>query len=103
MIPLAMPIENNNKVIITLGKLSTKLAKKLVKKGKITKQDLKDVGLDEYVDIVDDLNTIATSADASAIGLAIADLLIGTNLNNKKTRVSRKADKKAKASGKKRS
>ena len=79
-------IENNNKVIITLGKVSAKLGKKLLQKGKLTKQDLKDAGLDEYVDIVDDLNTIATSGDPVATGLAIADLIIGTNFNSKKTK-----------------
>jgi filamentous hemagglutinin family protein len=83
-------IENNNKVIITLGKVSAKLGKKLLQKGKLTKQDLKDAGLDEYLGIVDDLNTIITSGDPVATGLAIADLIIGTNFNSKKTRASRK-------------
>ncbi|SMN17525.1 probable hemagglutinin-related protein [uncultured Candidatus Thioglobus sp.] len=61
------------------------MGEKLVKNGKITKKDLKDAGLDEYVDIVDDLNTIVTSGDPVATGLAIADFIIGTNFNSKKT------------------
>ncbi|SMN17493.1 hypothetical protein CRYPA_10 [uncultured Candidatus Thioglobus sp.] len=83
-------IENNTKVFVALGKISLKLGEKLVKNGKITKKDLKDAGLDEYVDIVNDLNTIVTSGDPVATGLAIADFIIGTNFNSKKTRVARK-------------
>jgi hypothetical protein len=86
-------IENNNKIIIALGKISAKLGKKLIQKGKLTKKDLKDAGLDEYLGIVDDLNTIITSGDPVATGLAIADLIIGTNFNSKKTRAVKSVKK----------
>ena len=83
-------IENNNRVIIGIGKVSAKLGKKLIKNGKLTKKDLKDAGLDEYIDIIDDLNTIATSGNPVATGLAIVDIIVGINFNSKKNKVVRK-------------
>jgi hypothetical protein len=86
-------VENNNfKVLTTMVEIARKVSKI---KGKITKKKLKEIGFDEIADIIDDGSTIldpkSTMVDRIA---ALADLVIGTELNNKKMRLAKKASKK---------
>ena len=56
------------------------------KTGKLTANSLKKVGLDQFIDIVDDINTIF-SGEASAFEQieAAVDLLVGTDLNKRRS------------------
>ena len=56
------------------------------KTGKLTANSLKKVGLDQFIDIVDDINTIF-SEEASAFEQieAAVDLLVGTDLNKRRS------------------
>ena len=72
------------KAFVTAAKLVKKAYNIYKKTGKLTANSLKKVGLDEFIDIVDDINTIF-SGDASLTDRIAAgvDLLVGTELNNK--------------------
>ena len=64
-----------------LSKYYLKLADKT---GKLTKANLKKAGLEEFYDIAGDVVTVF-SGDATALEKvgAVADLIIGTDFNNK--------------------
>ena len=72
------------KAFVTAAKLVKKAYNIYKKTGKLTANSLKKVGLDEFIDIVDDINTIF-SGDASLTDRIAAgvDLLVGTEFNNK--------------------
>ena len=78
------------KAIITAYKYSKRLVKLYKKYGKITPKTLKDAGLSELVDIAGDLHTIfsgdTTFGDKAG---ALADLIIGTEFNNKGEKAGR--------------
>lgn len=78
------------KAIITAYKYSKRLVSLYKKYGKITSKTLKDAGLSELVDIAGDLHTIF-SGDTTfwdKVG-ALADLIIGTEFNNKGEKAGR--------------
>lgn len=86
-------VENNSLKLITTA---IKIARKIKKiEGKITKDKLKDIGLDEIADILEDGSTILDpSSSIAEKAMAAADLIIWTELNNKKTKVASKIDDK---------
>ncbi len=65
-------------------KYINKLYKVYKKTGKLTKENLKKAGLDEFVDIAGDIQTIF-DGDASVIDkiAAVADVIVGTEFNDK--------------------
>ncbi|MCC5943632.1 MAG: hypothetical protein JJT94_01755, partial [Bernardetiaceae bacterium] len=71
--------------IITALRLAKRAYKVYKKHGKLTSKNLKKAGLDEIADIAGDLHTIFLDNDASAldVALAAADLIVGTDFNNK--------------------
>ena len=76
--------ESPVKAILSAVKISHKLYKIYKKTGKITSKSLKNAGLEEFIDIGGDIQTIF-SGDATVLDRinAVADLIIGTDLNNK--------------------
>lgn len=76
-----------------VGKRAYKAYRKAKKAGrKLTSKDLKQIGLDEVMDMADDFQTIFSAGDVGFIErlAAAGDLIIGTDFNNKKTRAARK-------------
>ena len=72
------------KAFVTAAKLVKKAYNIYKKTGNLTMKSLKKAGLDQFIDIVDDINTIF-SGDASLTDriAAVVDLFVGTELNNK--------------------
>ena len=72
------------KAFVTAAKLVKKAYNIYKKTGNLTMKSLKKAGLDQFIDIVDDINTIF-SGDASLTDRIAAgvDLLVGTEFNNK--------------------
>ena len=93
-------VDNNSLKLITTA---IKIARKLKNiKGKITKDKLKDIGLDEIAGIIEDGSTILDpSASLAEKAMAVADLLIGTEFNSKKTKVVKKSGGKVYGKNKK--
>ena len=73
-------------VIITLAKLGKKIYKI---KGKISKTKLKKIFKEEALDIADDVMTLLDGDITVDDAFALADLVIGTDLNSKKSRALR--------------
>ncbi len=89
-----LPKTASLKVGVTFSKIAYKAYKAYKKTGKLTAKNLKDAGLDEIREIVDDLNSVfSTSAPLSERMLAAADLVSGLNLNNKALSKVKKAKK----------
>ncbi len=84
------------KVALTSAKLIYKAYKAYKKSGKLNAKKLKEIGADELVGIVDDINTVF-SGQTSVLDkmAAVADLGVGTDLTNKKTRAAKKAQQAA--------
>ncbi len=85
------------KALINVGRRAYKTYKRT---GKLTPKSFKKAGLDEIVDIADDLFTLFGS-DASfleRLGAGV-DLVVGTDFNNKKTKASSKGRNKLKPDG----
>jgi hypothetical protein len=72
------------KVVTTGAKIANKIRKT---KGKFTQKKLKKIFKDEGIDIADDLITLVDGKIGVDDALAILDLVVGTNLNNKKTKI----------------
>ncbi|NVK20814.1 MAG: hypothetical protein HWE30_19215 [Methylocystaceae bacterium] len=54
--------ENSLKVITLIGKAAWKIGKKLIKKGKVTADDIKEMGADEILGMIDDVFAIISLA-----------------------------------------
>ena len=76
------------KALVTAAKLVKKAYNIYKKTGNLTMKSLKKAGLDQFIDIVDDMNTIF-SGDASLTDrmAAVVDLFVGTELNNGKNNI----------------
>ena len=87
-------VDNNSLKLITTA---IKVARKLKKiEGKITKEKLKKIGLDEIADIADDASTIFDpNASLAEKAMAVADLTLGTEFNNRKGKIFTKETIKA--------
>lgn len=73
------------KAVVTAAKVAYKTKKRVDKTGKFDRDTLKDTLKDEGLDIVDDVSTLADpNAGVLDKGAALIDLVIGTELNNKK-------------------
>lgn len=87
-------VENNSVKLVTTA---LKIARKIKNLKNVTKDDIKKIIQDEGLDILDDANTIVDALKGNAepldIALAIADLALGTDLNNAKTRAIGKINK----------
>ena len=77
-------VENNSlRALITLAKIGKKIYKI---KGKISKTKLKKIFKEEALDIADDVMTLLDGDITVDDAFALADLVIGTDLNSKKSR-----------------
>jgi len=87
--------ENSFSLIIKLGKVAGKIAKKVAKKGKLSLDDIKDTGIEEIIDLVDNVQTLTDSnLDENDLFAAI-DLVLGVDKGDfKKIANFFKAEKK---------
>jgi len=76
--------DNSLKAVVTAGKIAYKVSKIT---GKVTKAKLKKILKDEGLDMLEDFQTLADGELDMADALAMVDLLVGTDLNSKKTKV----------------
>ena len=84
------------KALVTAAKLVKKAYNIYKKTVNLTMKSLKKAGLDQFIDIVDDMNTIF-SGDASLTDrmAAVVDLLVGKELNNKGAKIQSSITSKA--------
>ena len=91
-----MSVDPDGKAIVKGAVAAFKYAKRIwkiyKKTGKLTKANLKKAGLEEFYDIAGDVVTVF-SGDATALEKvgAVADLIIGTDFNNKGQKKIQKA------------
>ena len=99
--------ENPIRALITAGKIAKrayKSYKKVTKAGKkFTSKHLKDIGLDEVADMAGDFATIFGNGEIGMMDRigAVADLVIGTDFNNKGQKVVKNAISKLTSKAKK--
>jgi len=83
----ASVVENNSlKLLVTLAKIGKKIYKV---KGKLSKGKLKKIFKEEALDIADDIMTLLDDEITLDDAFALADLVIGTDLNSKKSKAFR--------------
>ncbi|MBR0573019.1 MULTISPECIES: VENN motif pre-toxin domain-containing protein [Pasteurellaceae] len=81
-------VENNSlKIVTTTYKVGKKVFKIATKKGKVTIKDLKKALKEEGFDIADDLITLFDGELTVDDALAVLDLVVGTEFNNRKQKV----------------
>ncbi len=81
-------VENNSiKAATTVIKVGAKTVKIFVKNGKVNLGDIKGILKKEGYDIVDDLITLADGKLTLADAFAVVDLVVGTNVNNRQTKI----------------
>ena len=87
--------ESALKAFSTAYRIGKKSYTQYRKTGKLDRESLKDIGLDEIADIAEDLNTLfGGSAAPWERALAAADLIVGTNASSKKGKVTNSTGKK---------
>lgn len=57
------------------------------------KKNLKEIGVDEFVGAVDDFNTITSNPLSLDAIVAAADIIVGTDLNNPKTKTASRSNR----------